>query len=229
MEESDFVSDVDKAVARNIKQARERAGLSQAEVARLLTDAGVPAIHQTTIARIEKGDRKLRLAEALAIARILEYRVEDLAESSRSAALRESYERLQKLVHSVKTLAGDLLHEKLVLATDLDMKMPLTQDAAIATAEYIKVNPIVYDMLDELLSTNSDLSWVIGQVYEDLRAHLHRRVTPFENSRVLDLLSEAMANSWRPLQLRDLTTLPDDEFSKRVLDRFERGEHSEAP
>lgn len=50
---------------------REEKGLSQAELVKRLRDSGWSNVHQTTISRIEKGERPVRLGEARAIAEAL--------------------------------------------------------------------------------------------------------------------------------------------------------------
>lgn len=47
-----------------VRRYREEAGWSQGELARRLNDLGWKAFHQTTISRIEKGERPIRLSEA---------------------------------------------------------------------------------------------------------------------------------------------------------------------
>ena len=57
--------------AENMRARREAIGLSQAGLARLMTHKGHEGIHQTTIARMERGDRVVRLSEAETIAGLL--------------------------------------------------------------------------------------------------------------------------------------------------------------
>ncbi|HEY4269964.1 MAG TPA: helix-turn-helix transcriptional regulator [Galbitalea sp.] len=220
----DFPSSVDEAAARNVKKARERAGYSQAELAQLMTDAGVPGIHQTTIARIEneKAPRSLRLPEVLVIARILNYRVEDLVESDTSAALRASYEYLRGGVEDFRKAGAELLFRKEAVARQLDEAFPFTWGNVPELADYVKVNPASYDLVDELLSSNSDLATIVDDLYRGVSESVHRAsaIYPFEASRVMDLLSEALVDRyWYPL--RDLSGLSDDEFQTRVLKHFD--------
>ncbi|MEV7606095.1 helix-turn-helix transcriptional regulator [Paenarthrobacter sp. NPDC089322] len=64
--------DVDEECFReNMRALRERKGWSQGELSRRLIDGGWPIFHQTTISRIESGDRPIKLGEARAIARAL--------------------------------------------------------------------------------------------------------------------------------------------------------------
>lgn len=55
----------------SMKRIREELGWSQGELARRMSDAGWTAFHQTTISRIEKGERPVRLGEARGIASAL--------------------------------------------------------------------------------------------------------------------------------------------------------------
>ncbi|MDR6439082.1 transcriptional regulator with XRE-family HTH domain [Paenarthrobacter nicotinovorans] len=64
--------DVDEECFReNMRALRERKGWSQGELSRRLIEGGWPIFHQTTISRIESGDRPIKLGEARAIARAL--------------------------------------------------------------------------------------------------------------------------------------------------------------
>lgn len=57
----------DEAIGELIRTLRVREGLSQAELAVMLTDRGIPGMHPQTITKIEAGQRPLRLTEAIAI------------------------------------------------------------------------------------------------------------------------------------------------------------------
>jgi transcriptional regulator with XRE-family HTH domain len=56
----------------HITRERKRRGLSQAEVARMLTAKGIDNMHHTTVAKIEAGDREIKLDEAVALAQLYE-------------------------------------------------------------------------------------------------------------------------------------------------------------
>jgi FtsZ-interacting cell division protein YlmF/DNA-binding XRE family transcriptional regulator len=60
----------DERFARNLRDARERHGLSQADVASEMTKAGF-SFHQQTVAKIESGSRTVRLSEAEKLASVL--------------------------------------------------------------------------------------------------------------------------------------------------------------
>ena len=70
---------VEADFAENIRRWRERRGLSQDALAQQMADLGFP-FHQATIYKIEKGERPVRLAEALALSALLDQHVSDLTE-----------------------------------------------------------------------------------------------------------------------------------------------------
>ena len=62
---------VDAAMRRLIRQVREDRGMNQTELAREVSELGIP-MRQTTISKIEDGNRKVGVDELLAIAAALE-------------------------------------------------------------------------------------------------------------------------------------------------------------
>lgn len=54
-----------------VKRIREELGWSQGELAKRMSDSGWDGFHQTTISRIEKGERPVRLGEARGLAKVL--------------------------------------------------------------------------------------------------------------------------------------------------------------
>ncbi|MGW6003569.1 helix-turn-helix domain-containing protein [Oerskovia enterophila] len=50
-----------------MRKKREELGWSQQELAEALRDAGVSS-HQTTVAKVERGERPLKMTEAVAVA-----------------------------------------------------------------------------------------------------------------------------------------------------------------
>ena len=67
----DLEKETDLNFAANLKERREAAGISKAEFVRRLADLGWSSAHQTTLTRIEDGERPARLGEARLIARAL--------------------------------------------------------------------------------------------------------------------------------------------------------------
>lgn len=64
--------------AENLRAMREALGWNQSELARRLGEAGLDGFHQTTISRVEKGERPIRLGEATVVAQVLGVPVERL-------------------------------------------------------------------------------------------------------------------------------------------------------
>ena len=62
---------VGEVLARRVEQVRKARGLSQRDVAERLADLGV-TMHQTAIAKIEKGDRRVTIEDALLLAFVLD-------------------------------------------------------------------------------------------------------------------------------------------------------------
>ena len=56
---------------KSMKRIREELGWSQGDFARKMKEAGWDSFHQTTVSRIEKGERPVRLGEARGIATVL--------------------------------------------------------------------------------------------------------------------------------------------------------------
>ncbi|MDR6613588.1 helix-turn-helix transcriptional regulator [Leifsonia sp. 1010] len=221
-ENLDFLSSVDQAVARNVKSARERAGFSQAELAARLADMGVPGIHQTTIARIESGTRVLRLAEALAIARLLDYQIEELVESPMSASLRWEYGELRDAVQAFSTSGQALFEQRLRTAQSLDERFPYNRYGVPFDGDVLAVRPSSYNLVDELLSTNSDPLERVETMYWGFLDVMrnHPLVEPFKASRVMEIYDEVLAQcqAISKLRLRDDAT--DDEFEREVAALF---------
>lgn len=94
--------------ARRLRVTRESLGLSQTDVADLITKAGVP-MPQQTVARIEAGKRSIRLNEARIISEILKVELQEmisdplegLAPDEISIAVGDSVEQLIALEEEI--------------------------------------------------------------------------------------------------------------------------------
>lgn len=64
-------SELNRYFRENMRATRDQEGISQGELSKRLIDAGWPVFHQTTVARIESGNRPVKLDEADAIAQAL--------------------------------------------------------------------------------------------------------------------------------------------------------------
>ncbi|MFC9518558.1 helix-turn-helix domain-containing protein [Nocardiaceae bacterium NPDC056970] len=95
----------DDRFAENMKLLREQRGWSQGEMARQMQRAGWGTFHQTTISRIEKGDRPVRVGEAGAIAEVLGASLGRLID--RPAVVHE-LTKLSSLLHGLDAVKMDL-------------------------------------------------------------------------------------------------------------------------
>lgn len=77
----------------NMRREREARGWTQGELARALRDAGWPTLaHQTTLARLESGQRPPRLDEATVIATVLDTTLDRLLSAPEAVALLDQAE-----------------------------------------------------------------------------------------------------------------------------------------
>ncbi|WP_430497870.1 helix-turn-helix domain-containing protein [Micromonospora trifolii] len=93
-------SSAEQRFGAQVRRAREERGWSQEALARKLRDTAGIELHQTAIARLERGERAIRLNEVTALARILDL---DLTEYGGSGvrlthdAYEQAKEQLQRL------------------------------------------------------------------------------------------------------------------------------------
>lgn len=121
MDDSDSLIDgLEVNLRKNLKAQRELLGLTQAELAQRATEMGLKGFHQTTVARIEKGDRPLRAVEAIALARVLQISVEFLVEGANAAFMRSLGLTIDEKAREISRGIESLTHSRLELARALD-------------------------------------------------------------------------------------------------------------
>jgi transcriptional regulator with XRE-family HTH domain len=69
---------VDEQFGQRVKQNRERKGWTQQQMAAMLAEKGIQPMHATTVAKIEAGDRSVRINEAVGIANLFEMALDAL-------------------------------------------------------------------------------------------------------------------------------------------------------
>ncbi len=69
---------IDQRFGKRVKAERDNRGWSQAEMAKMLSDKGIHPMHPTTVAKIEAGDRSVRITEAVGIADLLDVSLDTL-------------------------------------------------------------------------------------------------------------------------------------------------------
>lgn len=77
-------SRVETQFRERVRRERERRDWSQAELAKQLRDRGIASIYTTTVAKIEAGERAVRIDEATALADIFDVSVDALLGRSAS-------------------------------------------------------------------------------------------------------------------------------------------------
>ena len=68
----------DDHFGKQVKAQRERRGWSQAQMARMLVRRGIQPMHSTTLAKMELGDRSVRLNEAVTISDLFDVDLDHL-------------------------------------------------------------------------------------------------------------------------------------------------------
>lgn len=107
-----------KLLAR-LREARETAGLSQSEVARAMQNEGF-RWYQQTIAKVELGQRSLKIGEALALAGIIGLDPADVVEDAAAVAdpgiERAGELRYARVMHAIATRRVRELEQELEVA-----------------------------------------------------------------------------------------------------------------
>ena len=122
----------DEWFAENARRQRERLGLTQADVAASLQELGLSGFRPTTVSRIEKGDRSVKLAEAIRLAKVLGTSVATLASPTDDLlnGLEQSMRRWRDGRRDLVTAAINFHHDREVLWGDI-----CTVEAALAGKE----------------------------------------------------------------------------------------------
>lgn len=115
-----------------VKRMREEHGWSQGELAKRMADSGWEGFHQTTISRIEKGERPVRLGEARGLAKALGGLVGHMIlPSEESKAIRNLEVQVSVTEEAARQLAGaaeELLQLKAQLRHELNEALNVTID-----------------------------------------------------------------------------------------------------
>ena len=123
--------DDDERFATNIRETRERLGLSQGELARRMAELGWP-YWQQTVRRVESGERKVSVGEAAALARILRADVGRLMlpgrEASAAGLIESASHRAFRAHDQIMEWTADLLTAQGQLAANV----PLAERAEFA-------------------------------------------------------------------------------------------------
>lgn len=125
IEEANFIA--------NMRRLREENGWSQGELAQRMQRSGWSEFHQTTISRMEKGARPVRLGEARGIAGVLGTLVgQMILDEPAARSLRElelSVQELRAKGLAVGTAVWDYLGFRSVVQFELDQQPKLGEEA----------------------------------------------------------------------------------------------------
>ncbi|WP_402843721.1 helix-turn-helix domain-containing protein [Microbacterium sp. GXS0129] len=162
----DLASEIDQNIGRNMRAQREQLGISQSELARQLTDIGIAGMHQTTIARIESGSRSLRAAEAIAVARVLNVSIDQLAQSKELVRMRWWVTILMERVARFHESARQLVQERVLVASQMDIRFPLDADRIFIREQLAKagVDMAAYEAVEGALNRSDPLE-ILRNVY----------------------------------------------------------------
>jgi transcriptional regulator with XRE-family HTH domain len=140
----------DAIVARRVRQLREQTGLTQRQVADLMTAAG-HRMHQTTVAKIEAGDRPVSVGEAVRLAGVFGVAMDALL--TEPAVDDERQRAIAELVDAQVAIRS-LEHEVAERQKALDRAQILRDDAfgRLTNAQF-RINDALHE-LDKLTPRN---------------------------------------------------------------------------
>lgn len=184
--------DIDQRVATNVRVFRERAGLSQDDLAQRMSERNF-GFSQATIWKIETGQRAVRIGEAVALAQALELpgwvdltrepetnrHVAELHAAAR--ATHAAYEQLKQAATAYLETQIDVVFA-LRMATDAGLRGPLIEGGWSAWADTPAERAVIearidWDRQDTLLD---DRETHIEAIMQALREHGHTPPRPDE-------------------------------------------------
>lgn len=125
---------IDQNVATNVREFRERSGLSQEELAQRMSERGF-GFSQATVWKIESGQRTVKISEAVALSDVLDLRWMDLTAepdvSRHQAALAAANRRAHQAYAALKETATAFLRTQV----ELSLTVRLAQDYGLTVTE----------------------------------------------------------------------------------------------
>jgi transcriptional regulator with XRE-family HTH domain len=173
-------SEIDRHVAANLRYLREKAGLSQGELAQRMSDHGF-GFTQATVWKIESGQRPVKLSEAVALSHALQLSpwinlVAEPEVTRHQADLTAASRRVSAAHDVLKEAAKAYLQEQI----NLSYSVRAAQDAGIAVnevqtswldipAERVVIEArVASDHEEEVLKQQDD---TVNAIMEALREH----------------------------------------------------------
>lgn len=116
----------DERLAVNLRSLRESAAMSQAEVARLMTEHGWPW-HQSTVYRVEAGKQAVRFGEAASLAAILKVPLDRLTWSTPESDAVEVIVRRGGAVQAVAEVVSEAVEQLLTARAEAEETLAATE------------------------------------------------------------------------------------------------------
>lgn len=170
--ERKLVADLGGRFAKNLRVRRERMRQSQADVAEGMRNCYGFKWHQTMVAKVENGDRAVRLDEAFALSRLLGIELDDMIRGERMGEVENG--RVAVFVEDgrVKVYVGSARHSTLDL---IDGERVLIDDLVSAGREVLAHGPPRPYLHGAPEMTGDDEAWRV-------RSYQRDRLTVFEES-----------------------------------------------
>lgn len=156
----------DKIIGSNIQALRKRLDLSQAELAEKMTRSSGGSYHQQTILRIEKGERPLKVSEAIAFAKVFNVPVPTIwngftGDSDSAAIIEQLTNRAATKSREMRTNAEDLQRALIELAEAIHIHgNNIPTETLEAAKDWVATdwgNTITADMRDILRAEHGEL------------------------------------------------------------------------
>lgn len=168
IEESTQGAQEEARFVESMKRIREELGWSQGELARRMSDAGWSAFHQTTISRIEKGERPVRLGEARGIASALGALVgQMILPTETSKALRDlelACGSIRKSASSIQNAVEDYMGEQSIL--EFNLRQVREAKAATGADEWVATRQSTFEAVAQRWIDTSYID-VINEYFEE--------------------------------------------------------------
>jgi transcriptional regulator with XRE-family HTH domain len=159
----------DGRFAERMQQIRERLGISQSALVGRLRDNGWSKVHQTTVSRIEKGERPVRLGEARAIASALGVPLSRLVEPDPASFVRAELIRQSAAVQNAFFELTKKAHEFLRLQAQLRKALDRFHDGDYQIGGE-QGTPMPSSFTQEALGPNDPLTWKLEEAIDDARS-----------------------------------------------------------
>ncbi|MCD4850092.1 helix-turn-helix domain-containing protein [Arthrobacter sp. AK01] len=174
----------DELFGLEVQSQREYKGWSMTEFASMLKAAGLNNFHPTTVGRMERGERPVRLSEAVVIAEVLGSKLDDLVVEPLEAdsavrwsikAVESSSKRAARYLDNVRfqreELEGELATLELALTAGkvLEEHIEQAQEACTQAKAILQTDRVKY-WVDKINALTSEEQQALYSADQDFRA-----------------------------------------------------------